>query len=467
MTIKRNSLLVLSLLISVLFVSCWDNFEERTYYSANITSFSFAAQDTCPDIEDYTFNIDQYSGVVGDPTQGKIYNLDSLPYGSVVNSLYPTITFQSTNGNIYMNDSLWGSEDSIDFTSPVVLKNTSYDGTFTKRYTITVNVHQVDPDSMLLESISTVLPEAAESNKIIVTGDSILDFALVGGMLKVFITTDTCKTWTSLLVTGLPPTIHLQSICRFKSAYYVSSSTNQSYYSADGLLWSAHSPTLNGNPVGIQALYGEIPRKYLNDTITSALIGKLVTSSGDTCFGRSNDGLIWTVGSKVPDDFPVTDYALIEGHTATNVHFYTIACGLNKKGNFVKSVWSTEDGNNWVLIDNGSTYRTAAPLRKNPGLFFYDGYLVCFGGENQLGAYCKDLRISPDCGKTWKATPDYWEFFKMESGIAGAGAFVVRVPDTKNDLDREFIWIVGGTRSDGASDTIWKAFLNKMVFDRR
>ncbi len=468
MTIKRNYSYVLSLLISVLFVSCWDNFEERSYYSANISEFGFDAHDTCPYIQNYVFNIDQYHGVAADSTTGIIQNLDSLPYGSVVNSLYPNVSFQSTNGNIYINDSLWEDNDSIDFTTPVVLQNTSYDGLYTKSYTIFVNVHQVDPDSMHLEPASNALPGIASANKIIAANGFILDYVpAIGGGLQLYRSADTCKTWTSFPVTGLSGEMNLHSLCIFGTKFYITSKSNLAYRSDDGLIWSAISPVTSGGAATLLNLYGEINKKYINEVDPSALIGMLITAAGDTCFGKSTDGINWTAYSKVPANFPMSDFALIKSATVTNVQFYTIAGGVNASGSQTACVWSTEDGKNWISVNDGSISFTTLPMRKNASLFRYDGYLVSFGGQDESGNLYNDLHISPDHGKTWKNADDNWAFSKMASGLAGAGVYVQHVPDLVYNKDREYIWILGGTREDGASSTIWKGYLNKMVFTRR
>jgi hypothetical protein len=469
MTIKRNYINVLSLLISVLFVSCWDNFEERTFYSANIGKFSFDAHDTCPYIQNYVFNIDQYHGIASDTTTGIIQNLDSLPYGSVVNSLYPNVTFQSTNGNIYINDSLWEDGDSIDFSSPVVIKNTSYDGLFTKAYTVFINVHQVDPDSMSLEPMTNVLPGVASKNKILEANGMVLDYVpAVGGGLHLFRSADTCKTWTSPVVSGLVGEMNLSSISTFGSKYYITSKNHLSYRSDDGLSWTTISPVASdGLPVKVLTLYGEIRKKYSNDVEPSALIGMLLSASGDTCFGRSTDGITWSLGSKIPANFPFTDYAQIKSATVTNVQYYTVAGGVDASGMLTAGVWSTEDGKSWISVNDGSVSFNTIPMRKNASLFQYNSFLVLFGGLDASGTLQKDLKVSPDHGKTWKDADDNWAFFKMNSGLSGAGVYVQHIPDLVFDKDREFIWILGGTRSDGASDIIWKGFLNKMVFARR
>jgi hypothetical protein len=471
MIIKRKTLFVLSLLASGLFVSCWDNFEERSYYSANVTSFAFSEHDTCPDIEDYVFNIDQFHGVAEDTSTGTIYNLDSLPYGSVVNSLYPDITLQSTNGNIYVGDSLWEEDDSLDFTKPVVLTNTSYDGLYTKRYTIYVNVHQVNPDSMCLTAVQTSLPTAAGANRILSTTDgTLLNYAPAsGGGLQLAVSTDTCKSWTPQSVNGLTGTMNLLSLCFFNSTFYVNSTSGQLFSSADGRTWKAETTTVDGvsTSTSLVTLYGELTKKYRDQTDSIAFIGLAKNASGNTCFARSIDGISWTTYSAIPSDFPVSDYGFVKDTTATGVQNYTVAAGLNNSGAFSGSVFATEDGLTWATIDDGSIPRVAVPKRKGAALFKYDAYLVSFGGMDESGKYCKDMHVSPDNGIHWADADDSWVFATMPKGIAYAGAHVVRTYNTKSEKIDEILWITGGTKIDGPTAEVWKAFLFKMVFARR
>lgn len=469
MTIKRNSINVLSLLLSVLLVSCWDNFEERTYYTANVNAFSFGAHDTCPDIENFVFNIDQYHGIAAANTTGLIQNLDSLPYGSVINSLYPNITFQSTNGNIYINDSLWGDKDSIDFSRPVVIKNTSYDGNYTKSYSVIINVHQVDPDSMTLEKMTSVLPGKASNSRVIESNGMILNYVpAIGGGLNLYRSADTCKTWTTPTVSGLTGGMNLSSLCVFGSKFYLTSQTHKAYRSDDGLVWSEISPVSSeGTAVTILNLYGEISKKYITEPNPSALTGMLLTATGDTCFGRSTDGIVWTIGDKVPAHFPFAEYSQLKSTTVTNVQFLTVAGGVDATGALTSTVWSTEDGRNWISVNDGSISYFALPKRKNATLFRYDGLLVCFGGQDEAGNLFKDLHVSPDNGLTWKNAAANWALGKMDCGLAGAGVYVQHIPDLVHDKDREIIWILGGTREDGPSDILWKAYVNSMIFARR
>jgi len=456
---KKNSLYIALVVFSGLFVSCWDDFTDRTYYSANVTSFAFEAQDTCPDIEDYAFNIDQTKDT------GLIYNLDSLPFGRVVNNLYPTVSIQSTNGNIYMNDSLWADGDSLDFTNPVYLKNTSIDGLYTRIYKISVNVHKVDPDSMLMSLKSSTFPAAAAKNKTLCLADGNFRsyYALSGGGMSATQSADQGSTWTNRTVTGITEDVNILSLCTFGSKFYVAAKSGQQYSSTDGLTW-----TTSGDGTKLVTLFGEIKKKYVTETDPSHLIGLAKNASGDIYYARSADGNSWTLGTKAADDFPVYDYAVTKGTTATNVEFYTIATGVSASGNYCTKVFSTETGSDWIVACNPSTTRLSLGWqRRGASLFYYGKYLVCFGGIDSNGYYNKDLYISADNGKGWIEPEDKWAWEKMTLGIAYPGVYIERVKDTVNDKDRNFIWIFGGSRINGSSPEVWKCYQNSMIFARR
>ncbi|MDD4922433.1 MAG: DUF6242 domain-containing protein [Bacteroidales bacterium] len=460
---KKNSLLILSVIISGLFVSCWDNFTERAYYSANITSFVFDKHDTCPNIENYVFCIDNLSS-----DTGLIYNVDSLPYGSFVKSLYPTLKLQSSNGKIYMNDSVWAEGDSLDFTSPVIFRNTSSDGLYTRVYKITVNVHQVEPDSMNMNQRSNAFPAEAAVNKMIklVNGDFLNFYPLSPAGMAVVSSTGGL-TWSAPVVTNILESVNISSLCVFNSKYYITSRSGQLYTSGDGTLWTATSIGTN-----IVTLYGQIKDKDLRET-TTYLIGLAKNVSGDFCFARSTNGNTWELGPAIKNDpllidFPITDYASVKSKQVTGVEFYTIGTGLNSEGDFSSGVWWTETGLNWKPLYDDNNTRYALEKRKGASLFFYDNYLVCFGGIDPGGFFHKELRVSKNKGITWIDAPANWAFLNMNAGLAYADVYVERQEDVVSDVDREFIWIFGGIGPDHVpSPVVWRGYLNKMVFERR
>ena len=465
---SRKGILLLLICFPTLFISCWDEFEEIGYYSANVLSFGFEQHDNCPDIEDYSFFIDPFNGIQADGTTGKIFNLDSLPYQSNISSLFPTVSVQSSNSEMFFDDVLWEEQDdSVDFSQPVVLKNTSADGKFTKSYTVFVNVHQVNPDSMILEPLATKLPVALSQNKIIAKDGSWYLFGVDAlSNIKTYVSNDFFTSWTELPVSGLTSSAVMASVCHFKNGFFVRTSVNAVLHSNDGHQWSSWTTNdVSGNAVQVLKLYDKLALE--KDTSRSVLCGMIVSAQGDTCFARSSDGMTWEKGDRISSEFPIAEESFIKHVTNTGVDQLIAVGGINAYNSLVKNVWATDDGLNWVSLGNSEISKIAPPVRKKAILFEYDNYLVCYGGYNALNQYVPTFRISPDFGVTWMNAPNLWAFKKMPAGLNQTAVYVQRTTNSSSDYDSYFIYMFGGERPAGKTDLIWKAYQNKMLFDRR
>lgn len=125
-----------------------------------------------------------------------IYNVDSLPQGTDVSKLLVTITFGSSVSSAMFSvpgvaDPIRytsSMKDSLDFSQgPVNLAVTSADGTNTCNYSIYVNVHQVNPDSVLWKTfpiagvgVATAVTAAHTTDKVVAlatTADGIKQMA--------------------------------------------------------------------------------------------------------------------------------------------------------------------------------------------------------------------------------------------------------------------------------------------------
>ena len=152
--------LVGMVLSAVIFASCMGSNDSDTDYSNNtaITSFSLATVNryihtTGNSGQDsvyvsklsnpVTFTIDQYNGL--------IYNTDSLPTDVDVKHVLATINSKN-NGTIFVvnNDTLYyySSTDSIDFSKPREIRVYAQNGQDYRKYTVTVNVHQIDNSTL-------------------------------------------------------------------------------------------------------------------------------------------------------------------------------------------------------------------------------------------------------------------------------------------------------------------------------
>lgn len=162
MKIKFLPLIAVLFAATSIMTSCLDNDVEQITYTSetSITGFSLgtlhidrvgkdkdgkdsAYVDTL-DCSNYPFTIDQINRT--------ITNKDSLPVGTYIDKVITSITYDAgmlaykPKGS--ERDTIWTSTDSIDFTDPVEFKVYAYSGVEGKPYTITINVHQQEPDTI-------------------------------------------------------------------------------------------------------------------------------------------------------------------------------------------------------------------------------------------------------------------------------------------------------------------------------
>ncbi len=100
----------------------------------------------------YYFTIDQSTRT--------IENKDSFPVGTYTDKVTTSITYDSGSGLLFYrpngssSDTLWTSTDSIDFTEPLEFRVYLYNGLIGSPYTIKLNVHQVEPDTITWKDFS-------------------------------------------------------------------------------------------------------------------------------------------------------------------------------------------------------------------------------------------------------------------------------------------------------------------------
>ena len=461
--IQQRLRYLVALVVTIgLFSSCWDDFEEQNYYAANVTAFSFASHTAAPGIESYTFNIDQVGS--------RIYNLDSLPYGTDIDTLYPSITLQSSNGSLYLNDSLWEEKDSIDFSKPVYLRNTSADGKHTRTYVIDVRVHQVDPDSMQNQVWTESFPQIAPRNKTFphgVNGFRSYWMDPVTGLKAVDLVDETTHTVRS--VSGLPSLVKLESLVQHRDRWYVLSADGQAFVSSDGLIWTAlfAGNTIPGTSLQLTALFGSLDRKSKVETEPDYLIGMATDLNGHFVPVKTADAARWLAGDSLTEDFPAMDYADVFGKTETNVPFFTIGGGRCPDGSQNTRIWSTQDGLNWVVINKSLGQKLQLPSLNGASFFYYDNQLVGLGGRLEDGTFNSILYVSKDHGRAWREAPEQWIITPLLSGLAEGQVYVERKESSEEGVYDEFIWYFGGQNEFGLHTTVWKFCLNKMLFARR
>ena len=180
---RRYSIILLLLLFC--FVSCLKDEKMATSPHAAITSFTsgyyrvkvhdmtWQGHDTVAYIRDngtnYPMTIDQINN--------RIYNVDSLAYGSEV-SVYGTGTvvyyYADEPDLVYA----WNSTDSIDFTRELYFGAVSTDESYIRYYQVNLNVHKVFPDSLIWHGPETAGFPALTGISAVVKGDSVFCFGI-------------------------------------------------------------------------------------------------------------------------------------------------------------------------------------------------------------------------------------------------------------------------------------------------
>ncbi len=408
--------------------------DKNQYNPAELSYFGF---DSFPEFKSYVFYIDNFGH--------KVYNVDSFPFKSDVDSLFPIIGTLSSNEKITIDGKAWKAKQYFDWSSggPFELVNHSEDGKHKTTYQVYVNIHQVDPDSMRSHLISNGYPTYEGSQKLLEKGNHLHHFhANTDQTLAHFHSSDGL-TWTAAsAASGIEGSPKIASICAFQDSFYLINQTGSMFTSADFIAWKKCETDYK-----VIDLHGELRgRKHLS---RNALVGIVEDSEGLRHFARYEQS--WTLGDTVPADFPVREYASVQSTTITDVDFIVITTGLTKDGAYAESTWSTMDGLYWARISNAESNDL---LLEGACMFYYDNALYLLGGKNDGGSY-HDLYISENHGISWKATDSKIQLKAITEGLVNAQVIT----------DEKFIRVYGGNM--GNEKKIWQAHLNRMLFEQK
>ncbi|MDE6511792.1 MAG: hypothetical protein K2L00_06850, partial [Muribaculaceae bacterium] len=146
--------------------------EEEIYMpasSVSVSSFSLKSKSGSKvKVDSVFFSIDLNRGV--------IFNADSLPVGTDITRLVAVIDYPNSASAVTLTqtggkhtgeiDYKTNPTDSVDFSGKVVLKVTAEDKETTRSYNIKVNVHKVEPDSLVWDRLAVIpMPSRMQAPK--------------------------------------------------------------------------------------------------------------------------------------------------------------------------------------------------------------------------------------------------------------------------------------------------------------
>lgn len=398
--------------VLVLLVSCLGNDDVYEYSSeAAITSFSIGSfnyksnyinifgHDTIVDISTsgalYPMTIDQKNNV--------IYNNDSLPYGSDLNSVLTSIAstgvvlYRSIHSDNTYTDTVWTSKDSVNLSKPTNFIVLSDDLSYKRVYEVRVNIHKLNPDSMKWQKTNLPVSQVLINQTALLKNDSIFVFGKdnLGRMAMIGLDCNTRSFGNKIVINDLDATKWTQCISLFRDTLY----TLQ-----DGILFCS----VNGSDwalVNTNIAFNQLIQ--FNGTKTSG--GYAWAIGADNKIVSSKDMRTWISVQDAPTSFPDSFISGLCYTLPTNENiFRNIIVGIDNDSNEpYASVWtklSTES--KWTEMTYSSSNDLRCPRLNNLYVIYYDEDLFAFGGKSQNGfgsiPGLNGFFQSSDNGVTWR-----------------------------------------------------------------
>ncbi len=470
--------------------------EEEVYMPASsvaITNFSLKSKNNSKvKLDSVFFSIDLNHGV--------IFNADSLPVGTDVTKLVPVISYTSSasavtltqTGGKYTGEIDYKSNpsDSVDFSGKVVLKITAEDKQTTRSYDIKVNVHKMEPDSLMWDHLAvTPMPSrlgAPKQQKTIGYKDTSYTLIMESdGSYTLAIATDLLAGEWDKQVPDFDFEPNVRTFNATSDCLYLLDATGVLHTSADGLNWE-----------NTGSVWTNIIGAYSN-----VMLGM-----------RSEEGTLlhtcWPADAgyaeaPVSSDFPVAEYTdfVQFSNRWTTLPIGFMAGGQIADGSFTDKIWGF-DGDHWAVLSEGMLPQVAGATlvpyyvyRKTNSSLVQTEFSVwmLIGGVRDDGKSNRTIYVSYDNGVNWYAAdtqmqlPDHFPSLRNLDGIVsewpkkgslesnwastrgrmlpGMARVKYEVEDYEVYWDCPYIYIFGGIEEGGSlNDEIWRGVLNRLTF---
>jgi hypothetical protein len=420
-----------------------EQLDEWLISNAQIAAFSLS-HDSIIGLGDVKFTIDQVNG--------KIFNRDSMPFGTVIKEkVICSISFEVGSVGVMMVNSAtdesfyWDGIDSVDFSSPVLITVYPYDGVSTKTYEAKINIHQVNPDSMAWWLQSTLIPNKTFKDMItLAVGDQYYMYAKESTYTLYQSATSDFSNWESYMLTGFPDQAVLSQLTRFGDYFYVFDQEGTLYESADGKTWT----TMENAPV-IKALMGVVP---VGGNLQPSVLTGIAIEDESFHFVSMNDLQTWTTGKETPENFPITGFGR-QTYMSMYHQYLIIASGRDMNDHLSGLTWSTTDGLSWTpLTKDGFSFSK----REGSALYHQGDTLYLMGGIDEFGMALRDVYYSRDKGITWLE-----DTIHVMPETFGSRGFTSVIVDKNN-----FVLLFGGKAGSNMNvlNEVWCGRINHLGF---
>ncbi len=376
------------------------------------------------------FNIDQVNGI--------IFNVDSLPKWTNLTRVVPSFTAYG-NAFVKLKENgtdlyyiLTSGQDSLDFSNPVEIMSLASDGKSTKKYTVKINKHLSDIDTLVWNSANANL-EALNIKRTYVANDKMFIFANDNnGIPVVSYTSKESGQYGTLwsaptALTGAEGVIDANSIVLFNGAFYTTDSEGYIYKSTPGGFATDWTKVSSQKVMRILAA----DNQYLYAFDGNDIIG-------------SKNMTDWTKqGSADIDMLPETCINYTSRPSKTNQFMSVVTMSginnMNHRVNWFKMT-SEEDSANepWAFIQTTNDNAFAMPRFSNLSVTYYNNALCAIGMKD--GEYDYIYR-SEDNGITWHAIKEMYLLPEDLSANDGAATLIAVDDDLWIIQENGKVWL--------------------------
>lgn len=431
--------LIFPFIAAMLLTSCLGN-DEDGVLSSSVALLSFEVNDlkTKHTIQKENGEDSTYTTVMSgsaikfiiDQENRKVYNVDSIAYGTDITRV--KVEVSADGGVYYLNaDGEAGSvtEDSIDFTNPVIFRVTSYDGLHTRDYTVSILAHQVNPAETQWSHLSTANFPAGMfvKQKAFVKEGFLYVLGQDANGICYTLQTDVADglQWTAATEwTGIEGVSNCSSVIMSDDVFYIAVD-GAIYRSADATAWT---PVNNTTPV----------TRLLAVEEGSAMVA---WGTADNAFASSENMVEWKVNEVLQSRVPGEGVAFYCSPLLTNasINRTVFIATPTEETDTCARVWTkltTEK--DWVEIAPKGNNVYGCPNLENLSVLRYANKMYAFGGKsmgprkNPLAAFgaCYE---SVDNGVTWKVN---------EKALSLPKAFEGRGENFSAATDGEYVWVM-------------------------
>lgn len=389
---------------------------------------------------DYIMTINQRTGI--------IENRDSLPCGSQLSRVLVTIAFDGSTLSYREKgtDAGWiayNSTDSLDFTKPLELFLTSNDNQSSRIYTLKVNVHKLEGDSLSWKQCDSEVAALADMNdmKAFVLGGKLMVLGVKASGIVVAerSSLESEGTWEETPTTGLPEGTDIQTLHEEDEVVYLSTPDGSIFYSSDAKEWNQTGSTYSAPFTLIE----------MTDEYCYVISEGKILRSGD-CKEWEEECL-----DAETSFLPTNGIRSLTVKQANGNNRIVLVGQRDNKPNCMvwNKMWNEselEEDAEWTYFPLTPDNTIPLPRLEHLNLLPYDGKCIAFGGasKDEKHKALDALYVSQDFGITWRPTTT----IRLPKELKGTEGCIASAVDKNH-----FIWIITKTQ-------VWRGRLNRLGF---